>query len=77
MRQIPDAIDPATPLAGIIHSVGVLDDGVILQQNWERFVPMLGPKVQGAWNLHTLTQGMELDWFVLFSSVASLLGSRR
>jgi 3-oxoacyl-(acyl-carrier-protein) synthase/acyl carrier protein len=60
----------------VIHSVGVLDDGAIPQQTWERFVPVLAPKVQGAWNLHTLTEGMALDWFVLFSSAASLLGSR-
>jgi NAD(P)-dependent dehydrogenase (short-subunit alcohol dehydrogenase family)/acyl carrier protein len=76
VRQILDAVDPAAPLAGIIHSVGVLDDGAILQQTWERFVPVLAPKVQGAWNLHMSTQGMDLDFFVLFSSAASLLGSR-
>jgi acyl transferase domain-containing protein/acyl carrier protein/phospholipid N-methyltransferase len=63
------------PLRGIIHSVGVLDDGVLQQQNWERFAKVMAPKVEGAWNLHRLTENLPLDFFVLFSSAASLLGS--
>ncbi|MBD2523535.1 type I polyketide synthase [Nostoc sp. FACHB-133] len=63
------------PLRGIFHAAGVLDDGVLLQQNWSRFAKVLAPKVQGAWNLHTLTKDLPLDFFVCFSSVASLLGS--
>ncbi|MDZ8033646.1 type I polyketide synthase [Nostoc sp. DedSLP04] len=63
------------PLKGIIHAVGVLDDGVLLQQNWQRFIPVMAPKVQGAWNLHQLTQAHALDFFVLFSSIAALFGS--
>ncbi|HBB35614.1 MAG TPA: short-chain dehydrogenase [Cyanobacteria bacterium UBA9273] len=61
------------PLRGVIHAAGILDDGVLLHQDWEQFVKVLKPKVQGAWNLHRLTQGMPLDFFVLFSSAASLL----
>ncbi|MEH2034150.1 MAG: SDR family NAD(P)-dependent oxidoreductase [Nostoc sp.] len=63
------------PLHGIIHAGGVLDDGVLLQQTWERFHRVMAPKVQGAWNLHTLTQALPLDFFILFSSAASVLGS--
>jgi NADPH:quinone reductase-like Zn-dependent oxidoreductase/acyl carrier protein len=63
------------PLKGIIHSAGVLDDGILLQQTPERFRKVMAPKVEGAWNLHTLTQGDLLDYFVLFSSGASVLGS--
>ena len=63
------------PLRGIVHAAGVLDDGVLLQQNWERFTRVMTPKVKGAWNLHVLTQDMPLDFFVCFSSAASLLGS--
>jgi acyl transferase domain-containing protein/acyl carrier protein len=62
-------------LRGIVHSVGVLDDGVLLQQTWERFERVLRPKVRGAWNLHTATEGIPLDCFILFSSTASVLGS--
>ena len=63
------------PLAGIIHSAGVLDDGVLLHQNGERFRRVLSPKVAGSWHLHELTQDLPLDFFVMFSSAVSLLGS--
>ncbi len=63
------------PLCGILHEAGILDDGVTGQQNWGRFERVLAPKVSGAWNLHSLTQNQPLDFFVLFSSAASLTGS--
>ncbi|MCC5632195.1 type I polyketide synthase [Nostoc sphaeroides CHAB 2801] len=63
------------PLRGIIHAAGVLDDGMLRQQDWKRFTKVMAPKIQGAWNLHVLTQNLPLDFFVMFSSVASLLGS--
>ncbi|MEZ4619280.1 MAG: SDR family NAD(P)-dependent oxidoreductase [Caldilineaceae bacterium] len=75
MAQVLTAIDPAAPLRGLIHSVGVLDDGVLIQQHWERFAQVLAPKLQGAWHLHDLTQGMRLDFFVLFSSAVGLMGN--
>jgi acyl carrier protein len=62
-------------LRGIIHGAGVLDDGVLLQQSWERFATVFGPKVDGAWLLHERTRLLPLDFFVLLSSIASLLGS--
>jgi acyl carrier protein len=69
-------IDGAYPLRGIVHAAGVLDDGALLQQTWPKFARVLAPKVIGAWNLHQLTQSEPLDFFVLFSSAASLLGNR-
>lgn len=63
------------PLRGVIHAAGVLDDGVLLQQNWERFRYVMAPKVTGAWNLHCLTQDRTLDFMIFFSSGASLVGS--
>ena len=63
------------PIRGIVHAAGVLDDGMLLQQNKDRFMRVMSPKVHGAWNLHKLSEGLELDFFVLFSSIASLLGS--
>ncbi|MFQ3617772.1 MAG: aminotransferase class I/II-fold pyridoxal phosphate-dependent enzyme [Cyanobacteriota bacterium] len=76
----PGAIAPLLeqcplPLRGVIHAAGVLDDGVLQNQTWERFQAVLAPKVQGAWNLHNLTRSRDLDFFICFSSVASLLGS--
>jgi len=63
------------PLRGIIHAAGVLDDGILLRQTWERFAKVLAPKIDGAWNLHLLSRDCPLDFFVMFSSVASLVGS--
>jgi len=63
------------PLRGIIHSAGVLDDGVIPQQEWRRFENVFAAKVGGAWNLHAATADIPLDFFVLYSSIASVLGS--
>jgi acyl transferase domain-containing protein len=62
-------------LAGVLHAAGVLDDGIFIDQTWDRIKKVMAPKVLGAWNLHELTRGMPLDFFVLFSSVASLTGS--
>lgn len=61
------------PLRGLVHAAGVLDDGLLLQLDWSRFNRVLAPKVKGAWNLHQLTTGLALDFFVMFSSAASLL----
>nr|VFK09968.1 MAG: amino acid adenylation domain-containing protein [Candidatus Kentron sp. FM] len=63
------------PLKGIIHAAGLLDDGVLAQQDMARFERVLAPKLAGSWNLHTLTRDRPLDFFVCFSSVASLLGN--
>jgi len=62
-------------LKGIIHCAGTLDDGILLQQNWERFRNVMRAKVDGSWNLHLLSKEMDLDFFVLFSSGAAFLGS--
>jgi len=63
------------PLRGLVHAAGVLDDGLLVHQTWERFATVMAPKVPGAWILHALTEKMPLDFFVLFSSVAAVLGS--
>ena len=63
------------PLAGVIHSVGVLADGALVNQDWDRFEEVLGPKVLGAWRLHRATLDWDLDLFVLFSSAAGVLGN--
>jgi acyl transferase domain-containing protein/NADPH:quinone reductase-like Zn-dependent oxidoreductase len=63
------------PLRGIVHSVGVLEDGALLRQDWSQFARVLAPKVDGAWLLHTLTRDQPLDFFILYSSIAAILGS--
>jgi NADPH:quinone reductase-like Zn-dependent oxidoreductase/aryl carrier-like protein len=62
-------------LRGVFHAAGCVDDGLLTQLDVARFRSVLAPKVDGAWNLHALTRHDPLDRFVLFSSVASLLGS--
>jgi acyl transferase domain-containing protein/short-subunit dehydrogenase/acyl carrier protein len=64
------------PLKGIIHAVGTLDDGILIQQNWSRFKKVMSAKVSGSWNIHQLTQNISLDFFVMFSSAASLTGNK-
>ncbi|HEX6564545.1 MAG TPA: SDR family NAD(P)-dependent oxidoreductase, partial [Chthoniobacterales bacterium] len=63
------------PLQGIFHLAGVAKDAPLANQTWPQFAEVLAPKVQGAWNLHRASLGCPLDWFVLFSSVACLLGN--
>ncbi len=63
------------PLRGVIHSAGVLADGGLLQQDAERYAQVFGPKVLGAALLDELTRADALDFFVLFSSAAAVLGS--
>lgn len=62
-------------LAGVLHAAGVLRDGVISQQTPENLHTVLSAKVTGGWLLHEMTKLRDLDLFVLFSSVSSLLGS--
>ncbi|NEO73006.1 SDR family NAD(P)-dependent oxidoreductase, partial [Moorena sp. SIO3H5] len=62
-------------LKGIVHTAGLIDDGILQQMTWEKFTRVMRPKVAGSWHLHKLTQNISLDFFVYFSSMASLLGS--
>jgi acyl transferase domain-containing protein/surfactin synthase thioesterase subunit/acyl carrier protein len=63
------------PLKGVVHSAGVLDDGILAQLDWNRFARLFEPKVYGSWLLHEYTKSLELDFFILKSSLLSLLGS--
>ncbi|MEU3526552.1 SDR family NAD(P)-dependent oxidoreductase [Streptomyces sp. NPDC038707] len=64
------------PLRGVVHAAGVLDDGSLQRQTADRLRAVMAPKARGAWNLHLLTRDTKLDFFVLYSSVAALMGSR-
>jgi phthiocerol/phenolphthiocerol synthesis type-I polyketide synthase C len=74
-RVLAEIRDTMPPLRGVIHAAGVLDDRLLLNLDAESFERALAPKVLGAWNLHQLTSDLPLDFFILFSSVASVLGS--
>ncbi len=63
------------PLAGVIHSVGVLSDGALTNQSWARFENVLWPKILAAWHLHRATEHRDLDLFILFSSRVGVMGN--
>jgi NADPH:quinone reductase-like Zn-dependent oxidoreductase/acyl carrier protein len=63
------------PLRGVVHAAGILDDSLLAQMTREQFRRVMSPKMDGAWNLHTLTEGQPLDFFVMFSSVTALIGT--
>ncbi|HQX50148.1 MAG TPA: SDR family NAD(P)-dependent oxidoreductase, partial [Planctomycetaceae bacterium] len=64
------------PLAGVVHGAAVLDDASIPTMDMERFLRVFNPKAEGAWNLHQATAavGAELDFFLMLSSISSVLG---
>jgi len=72
LSQIPAE---APQLRGVIHAAGVLADGLLMDMTLERLDQAMKPKVEGAWNLHVATREAPLDFFAMFSSVASVLGS--
>ncbi|CAM3141535.1 ACP S-malonyltransferase [Mycobacterium colombiense] len=63
------------PLAGVAHLAGVLDDGLLPQQSPDRFRTTLAPKAFGAYHLHLLTMDDDLEFFIMYSSASSVLGS--
>jgi len=74
-KVLDDIRQSRPPLGGIMHTAGILDDGILLELDQARFRSVMAPKVEGSWNLHTQTLDTPLDFFVLFSSAVSLLGS--
>jgi acyl transferase domain-containing protein/acyl carrier protein len=69
------AIPDERPLRGIVHAAGVIDDGVLSRQTAGRLAGVLEPKLSGAWHLDALARDLDLEAFVMFSSVAGTFGS--
>ena len=67
------------PIRGVVHSAGVLDDHAVMQLDAHAIEQVFLPKVTGGWLLHRAFNGAAaespLDFFVMFSSAASMLGS--
>jgi acyl transferase domain-containing protein/acyl carrier protein len=75
LAQLLDAIPPAHPLGAVIHAARALDDGVVELLDGERIERVFAPRASAAWHLHELTADLDLSQFVLFSSVAGIVGN--
>ncbi|WP_269812576.1 type I polyketide synthase [Streptomyces atratus] len=74
-RLVSTATEDGTPLRGVMHCAMVLEDAAITNIRDPQLKRVWNPKVTGAWQLHNATSAHTLDWFVVFSSMASLLGN--
>ncbi|MEM6469767.1 MAG: SDR family NAD(P)-dependent oxidoreductase [Planctomycetota bacterium] len=61
-------------LAGVFHTAMVLEDALLTDLDRATLESVLRPKVQGGWNLHEATAALDIDQFVLFSSLSSIFG---
>ncbi len=75
LAELFDSIPAERPLGAVLHSAGVLDDGMLESLDRERLERVLAPKADAAWNLHELTAERQLSHFLLFSSFAGVLGA--
>ncbi|MCZ6805253.1 MAG: type I polyketide synthase [Proteobacteria bacterium] len=64
------------PLRGVIHAATIYNDALIMDMDEEKFSTVIGPKIEGALNLYNCIKSLKLDFFVLFSSISSLMGNR-
>ncbi|WP_327045435.1 SDR family NAD(P)-dependent oxidoreductase [Microbispora sp. NBC_01189] len=75
LAAVLDAIPAGHPLTGVVHTAGVLADGVLATLTPDDFEAVLRPKADAAWHLHELTEHLDLAVFALFSSVAGTIGA--
>jgi len=74
-RLLGDISSLGHPLRGVFHLAMAIDDAPMAALTRERMIKVIAPKAQGAWLLHEGTLGMDLDCFVMFSSLASVFGN--
>ncbi|MGH3757658.1 type I polyketide synthase [Actinophytocola sp.] len=74
-EAVRELVASVSNLRGVVHAGGTTDDGLLADLDWPRFQKVLAPKANGAWSLHRHTAGQPLDFFVLYSSLAALIGN--
>ncbi|MET3805475.1 acyl transferase domain-containing protein/NADPH:quinone reductase-like Zn-dependent oxidoreductase/acyl carrier protein [Nakamurella sp. UYEF19] len=75
VERLIGSVPAAHPLTAVIHSAGLLDDGVIATLDPVRLQRVFAPKVDAVANLENATRGLDLADFVVFSSAAGVLGN--
>jgi acyl transferase domain-containing protein/NADP-dependent 3-hydroxy acid dehydrogenase YdfG len=75
LAALLDRIPATSPLTDVLHLAGTLDDATITSLTRQRLDAVMRPKADAAWNLHQLTQDLDLRSFVMFSSIAATFGS--
>ncbi|MFE3074415.1 type I polyketide synthase, partial [Streptomyces sp. NPDC059247] len=74
LARVLASIPPEHPLTAVVHTAGVLDNGLIPALTDDRLAAVLRPKADAAWHLHELTRHLDLEAFVTFSSTVGVLG---
>ncbi len=74
LTALVESVPGDRPLRGVVHAAGALDDATVAALSGEQVDRVLRPKADAAWHLHELTRDLDLSAFVLFSSVAGILG---
>jgi phthiocerol/phenolphthiocerol synthesis type-I polyketide synthase C len=74
-RLVSEVETRGTPIRGVVHTAMQIDDGLLRNLDDERFAAVLAPKVAGAWNLHRVLEGRQLDCFIVYSSATTFLGN--
>jgi acyl transferase domain-containing protein/NADPH:quinone reductase-like Zn-dependent oxidoreductase/lauroyl/myristoyl acyltransferase/NADP-dependent 3-hydroxy acid dehydrogenase YdfG/acyl carrier protein len=74
-RLFADLRDAMPPVRGIIHAATRYESATLANADAAGFIASIGPKSLGAWNLHETSRDLALDFFVLYASVAGVLGN--